>query len=69
MTTDKLNPSIRCPLFSSRRTVSRGWLTELIDRCRHRYRLNKKEVRDADAVTDKVTQEGRLSKKSEIIPD
>jgi hypothetical protein len=26
MTTDKLNPSIRCSLFSSRRTVLRGWL-------------------------------------------
>jgi hypothetical protein len=29
MTMDKLNPLIRCPLFSSRRTVLRGWLTEL----------------------------------------
>jgi hypothetical protein len=28
MTTDKLNPSVRCPLFSSRRTVLRGWLAE-----------------------------------------
>jgi hypothetical protein len=28
------NHSIRCSLFSSRRTVLRGWLTELTDRCR-----------------------------------
>jgi hypothetical protein len=36
VTTDKFNPSIKCPLFSSRRTVLRRWLTELTDRCRHR---------------------------------
>jgi hypothetical protein len=36
MMKDKLNLSIRCSLFNQRRTVLRGWLTELTDRCRHR---------------------------------
>jgi hypothetical protein len=41
VTTDRLNPSIRSLQFSSRMTVLRGWLTELTDRWRHRYRDSK----------------------------
>jgi hypothetical protein len=38
MTVDKLNPLIRCRVFSSQRTVLRGWLTEVTQRWRHRYK-------------------------------
>jgi hypothetical protein len=55
MTTDKLNPSVRCSLFSSRKTILRGWLTELAEREKWGHR--------------KVTQEERLSRKSEAIPE
>jgi hypothetical protein len=44
MTTDKLNPLIRCSLLSWRRTLLRGWLTVLTDGCRHRYRDRVRRV-------------------------
>jgi hypothetical protein len=51
------NPSIRCPLFSSRRTVLRGWLTELTGRNRRKRRIETQKIDTGRQI------------KSEVIPD
>jgi hypothetical protein len=46
MTFDKLNPSIRCPIFSLRKSVLRGWWAELTQ--------SKKGDTDSDTCSDRV---------------
>jgi hypothetical protein len=59
------NLSIRCSLFGSRRTVFKGMAEWAYTRERQ-----KKGYTDTDKVTKwKVTQEDRLSRRSEVIPD
>jgi hypothetical protein len=62
------NPSIRCSLFSSRKTVLRGWLTELTDRYRDRVRrVPESRVQHGAKKTEvKIRLPGRAVRNTEL---